>query len=141
MDKPDVVIIGAGIGGLITGAILAKIDGMKVLILEKESTIGGRIISFGGPHGDYSADEYRRLLRGAAWSWVAKSEPKLSEIIDKGLFNIIGGNNNIIGQFIFFHLFPFAKVSQFFIKRHSVFFIFFFQYTVMIFYMSAAGFQ
>jgi phytoene dehydrogenase-like protein len=33
MSEPDVLIIGAGMGGLITGAILAKEEGMKVLVL------------------------------------------------------------------------------------------------------------
>ena len=36
----DVVIIGAGLGGLLCGAILSK-EGMKVCILEKNEQIGG----------------------------------------------------------------------------------------------------
>ena len=83
MDNPDVLIIGAGMGGLITGAILAKEGGMKVLILEKESEIGGRVLSFGGPHGTYSEEEYRRLLKGGAGIRVIKTKPALAEIIDK----------------------------------------------------------
>lgn len=82
----DVVIIGAGMGGLITGAILAKENRMKVLVLEKASEIGGRVISFGGPHGNYSAEEYRRLMRGAAGVWIVRTEPKLEKIVDSGLF-------------------------------------------------------
>lgn len=38
--KQNVVIIGAGIGGLATGALLGKM-GYRVTILEKETTIGG----------------------------------------------------------------------------------------------------
>ncbi|NVM29239.1 MAG: NAD(P)/FAD-dependent oxidoreductase [Candidatus Helarchaeota archaeon] len=41
----DVVIIGAGEGGLFTGAILAK-NGMKTLLLEKKPRIGGRAMCF-----------------------------------------------------------------------------------------------
>ncbi len=41
MNKYDVILIGAGFGGLCTGALLAK-AGKKVLILEKDSAIGGR---------------------------------------------------------------------------------------------------
>lgn len=82
----DTIIIGAGLGGLMTGAILAGLDGMKVLILEKESEIGGRVISFGGPHGQYSEEEYRRLLGGCAGVWVMDSYPDLSTIIKNGLF-------------------------------------------------------
>lgn len=43
--KKDVVIIGAGLGGLFTGAILSK-EGYRVTILEKNSTIGGGLQSF-----------------------------------------------------------------------------------------------
>jgi all-trans-retinol 13,14-reductase len=38
--KEEIVIIGSGIGGLITGAILAK-EGYKITILEKNKQIGG----------------------------------------------------------------------------------------------------
>lgn len=44
MDK-SAVIIGAGLGGLFTGAILAK-EGLKVTVLEKNPTIGGGLQSF-----------------------------------------------------------------------------------------------
>ena len=43
--KQTVVIIGAGLGGLFTGAILAK-EGFQVTILEKNSTIGGGLQNF-----------------------------------------------------------------------------------------------
>ncbi|MBL7130938.1 MAG: NAD(P)/FAD-dependent oxidoreductase [Candidatus Omnitrophica bacterium] len=45
MEKYDVVIIGAGIGGLFCGAFLAQI-GYKVAIFEKESYAGGLCSSF-----------------------------------------------------------------------------------------------
>lgn len=41
----DVVIIGGGLGGLFTGAILAK-EGLKVFVLEKNSTAGGGLQTF-----------------------------------------------------------------------------------------------
>lgn len=40
-SKKSVIVVGAGIGGLATAALLAK-SGYKVTILEKNSTIGGR---------------------------------------------------------------------------------------------------
>ncbi|MFA5276006.1 MAG: NAD(P)/FAD-dependent oxidoreductase [Candidatus Omnitrophota bacterium] len=45
MKKYDVIIIGAGIGGLTAGAILAK-NGKKVLILEKNPVAGGYVVNF-----------------------------------------------------------------------------------------------
>ena len=39
-SKYDVIIIGAGIGGLVCGCYLAK-AGMKVLIVEKNAKPGG----------------------------------------------------------------------------------------------------
>lgn len=44
MNK-TVVIIGAGLGGLFTGAILAK-EGFRVTVLEKNATIGGGLQTF-----------------------------------------------------------------------------------------------
>jgi len=40
MDNWDVIIVGAGYGGLCTGALLAN-KGKKVLVLEKGNSIGG----------------------------------------------------------------------------------------------------
>lgn len=44
-ENYDVIIIGAGIGGLVCGCYLAK-AGMKVLILEKNKNVGGFCSSF-----------------------------------------------------------------------------------------------
>ena len=37
----DVVVVGAGVGGLVTAALLAK-EGKRVTLLEKQSYLGGR---------------------------------------------------------------------------------------------------
>lgn len=44
-EKYDVIVIGAGIGGLTTAAILAK-NGKRVLVLEKNSMPGGYAVNF-----------------------------------------------------------------------------------------------
>lgn len=41
MERWDVILVGAGFGGLCTGALLAR-AGKRVLVLEKEGTVGGR---------------------------------------------------------------------------------------------------
>lgn len=45
MEGKNVLIIGAGVGGLFTGAILSR-EGYKVTVLEKNATIGGGLQSF-----------------------------------------------------------------------------------------------
>jgi len=44
-EKYDVVVVGAGIGGLGTAALLAKQD-YKTLIVEKRDFVGGRFSSY-----------------------------------------------------------------------------------------------
>jgi hypothetical protein len=97
----DVVIVGAGLGGLMTGAILAAKERMKVLVLEKAPVIGGRIISFGKHHGSsYSATEVRELLQTCLFSTIVKSEPDFDQIINKGVlkdFILDGGWHGTAG--------------------------------------------
>ncbi len=50
----DVIVIGSGIGGLASAALLAKINHKKVLILEKHWTMGGLTHEF--RRGDYHFD-------------------------------------------------------------------------------------
>lgn len=45
MDSNKVVIVGGGLGGLFTGAILAK-EGQQVVVLEKNATVGGGLQTF-----------------------------------------------------------------------------------------------
>lgn len=61
--KADVVIIGGGVSGLATGALLAK-QGKKVAVLEKGNVLGGRAYAYEekgftlnyGPHGMYTPE-------------------------------------------------------------------------------------
>src|SRR5262245_41328741 len=45
MERWDVIVIGAGLGGMLTGAILAR-GGRRVLVLEREANPGGRLRSY-----------------------------------------------------------------------------------------------
>ena len=47
VQQISVIIIGGGLGGLFTGAILSK-NGVKVTIVEKNSSIGGGLQKLGG---------------------------------------------------------------------------------------------
>ncbi|MBF1605504.1 MAG: FAD-dependent oxidoreductase, partial [Prevotella shahii] len=45
MNNNDIIIIGGGLGGLTTGALLAK-EGRKVTVLEKNNIVGGGLQNF-----------------------------------------------------------------------------------------------
>ncbi len=45
MKQYDILIIGSGLGGLLTGAILSK-NGYNVCVVEKNSVFGGNLLSF-----------------------------------------------------------------------------------------------
>ena len=44
-ERFDVIVIGAGLGGMLTAAILAR-RGRRVLVLEREAQVGGRLRSY-----------------------------------------------------------------------------------------------
>lgn len=83
----DVIIVGCGIAGATTGALLAAKAKKKVLILERARRVGGRTISFRG-EGIKSADEYRKDLAVAANTRVSEhTMPPMKEIIAQGLLD------------------------------------------------------
>jgi len=79
MKNKDIIIIGSGIGGLTTGALLTK-NGFKVTIFEKESLIGGRALSF--DTSKLTIDVYLKILSNYHMM-VPFSEPDLKTIFDK----------------------------------------------------------
>lgn len=60
-NEYDVIIIGAGIGGLAAGAILAR-NGKKILILEKNPVAGGYAVNF--RRGDFEFDVSLHMIDG-----------------------------------------------------------------------------
>lgn len=86
--KYDVIIVGSGLGGLICGALLSKMEKKKVLILEKNADVGGKIMSYGYNHNpDLTEEEYRESLGVCGHSKIVYAKPDFSEIMEKhGLF-------------------------------------------------------
>lgn len=92
-DKYDVVIIGAGAAGLTVGAVLAAKEHKRVLVVEREEEIGGRLVSFVGVKNAVSrlgkklnAREYEKAL-AAVYTRVVKAEPDLPTMIKQGFLD------------------------------------------------------
>jgi len=84
-SRYDTIIVGAGLGGLITGALLAVKEGQSVLVLEKEEQIGGRAISIQG--GGITQDRFQQLLYATSRAEMIQSEPALPEIFKRHLLD------------------------------------------------------
>ena len=92
-NKYDVIVIGAGVAGLGTAALLARDFGKKVLVLERAPFIGGRTLSFVG-RGDkvtvdgleMNAEQFKRSLPFASCT-LGKCTPDLETIFSKGLLD------------------------------------------------------
>lgn len=78
----DVIIIGAGMGGLTAGSLLAK-DGLKTLVIEKHSIPGGYATSF--KRKDFWFDSVLDAISGChngGWIWQALKRLGLEKEIE-----------------------------------------------------------
>ena len=89
----DAVIIGAGAAGLTVGAVLAAKEHKRVLIVEKEPEVGGRLASFvGGKHAvsllgkELDVQGYRNVLRGVH-TWMVRANPELPALMEQGFLD------------------------------------------------------
>ena len=89
----NTIIIGAGLSGLSAAALLAVEEGQKVLVLEKEDYLGGRLVSFTGQdnklmlHGKALDVKAYGKVMASVYAWVARAEPDLDTMLSKGLLN------------------------------------------------------
>ncbi len=85
-DRYDAVVIGAGIGGLTSAALLAR-NGMKVAVVEREDRVGGRALSISGEEiSDRGAAWYRALL-GRHYCYLAGASPPIERIVDERMLD------------------------------------------------------
>lgn len=94
----DAIIIGSGIGGLVTGAILSEKEGWEILVLEKEGVIGGKCYSF--EHFDGDENTFHKILYNNVRSKIVDASPSISELIEKKEFSkyiFEGGWHSFIG--------------------------------------------
>lgn len=83
-----VIVIGAGLGGLSTAAILAQKEGKRVLVLERQPTPGGRMHHYRGSE-IRTPEDYLRPLE-VAKGHLAHSTPDLRTMIDEKLLHGYG---------------------------------------------------
>ena len=93
MSKWDVIIVGAGFGGLCTGALLAH-AGKRVLVLEKDGAIGGRAKCFNykgqviddGAHVPTRPGHLEKIFADLGLEYPELLQIKNSEIYHEGIW-------------------------------------------------------
>jgi hypothetical protein len=92
-NRYDVAIIGAGVAGMASAALLAKDFGKRVIVLEQAPFIGGRTFSVVGKGNKVEVDgiemgpaEFRKAL-GHARCMLGKCTPDLETIFERGLLD------------------------------------------------------
>jgi phytoene dehydrogenase-like protein len=76
----DVIVIGAGVGGLSVGTLLAK-TGLKVLILEQNDRVGGRALSIQGREISDNGLKWYKDLLATQYSYIGDSQPGIDTLI------------------------------------------------------------
>lgn len=73
-EQFDVIVVGAGVGGMCTAALLAAVERRRILVLEKEAQLGGRATSFIGAELA-TWEDYKRPLGTAARTRLHRTLP------------------------------------------------------------------
>ncbi|MBU3917862.1 FAD-dependent oxidoreductase [bacterium] len=92
-NRYDAIIIGAGLSGLTVGAILSGYEGKRVLLLEREEFLGGRLVSFCGEddhlllHGKkLDVSGFKKTL-ASVFTKIHQSEPDLETLFARQLLD------------------------------------------------------
>jgi all-trans-retinol 13,14-reductase len=120
MKSYDAIVVGSGLGGLVTGLVLAK-TGKKVLILEKNNQFGGCLQTFArdktlldtGVHYLGGLDAGQNLF--TLFTYLGIQEELPLKKLDRDKFDVISFENNI-------NLFPHAQGYENFVQQLLPFF-------------------
>ena len=80
----DAVVVGAGVGGLTVGALLAH-KGWKVLLVEQSDRVGGRAKTLTGDELLARGERWYRDTLGEQYCWLAQAEPSFDVLQQEGL--------------------------------------------------------
>jgi hypothetical protein len=81
-EKYDVIVVGAGVGGL-TVAALCALEGLKTLCLEQCDRVGGRALTIKGEEILTKGSQWYKALLGKQYTWLPYGEPSLEKIISE----------------------------------------------------------
>jgi len=76
----DVIVIGAGIGGLAVAGLCAK-EGLRTLLVEQCDRVGGRAMTFRGEEILGNGEKWYRSMLGKQFSWLPHANPGIDRII------------------------------------------------------------
>jgi monoamine oxidase len=85
MEEPEILIIGAGIAGLVAARELAR-AGLSVLILEARDRIGGRILTVSSQPGNVPVELGAEFIHGAendAWPLIREARLRTHAVPDR----------------------------------------------------------
>ena len=114
-NKYDLIIIGSGLGGLTTGALLSRYAGKKILMLEKHFKAGGYTHYFTrkqkfswdvGLHYIGQAGEGEPIkvlfdmISGGKLKWNKMPEPFEKFVYPDFTFSVFSGEKNLINAYI-----------------------------------------
>lgn len=83
-DRYDVIVVGAGVGGL-TVAGLCALEGLKTLLVEQCDRVGGRALTIKGEEILSNGPEWYRRMLNRQYTWLPYSEPELDRIVSGGM--------------------------------------------------------
>ncbi len=76
----DVIVVGAGVGGLTVASLAAK-EGLKTLLVEQCDRVGGRALTIRGEEILANGASWYRSLLAKQYTWIPCAHPSLEEII------------------------------------------------------------
>ncbi len=79
-DSYDVIVVGAGVGGLTVASLAAK-EGLRTLLVEQCDRVGGRALTIRGEEILWHGAAWYKSLLAKQYTWIPYAEPALEDIV------------------------------------------------------------